>query len=60
LIRTLSFRRRAAWAIFISRCLIVVLGGPINWLAGAERYSYRRFLHWDICGQLLGAIIPLG
>lgn len=53
------FRKHAAWAIFISRWLIVVLGGPINWLAGAERYSYRKFLFWDVCGQLLGAIIPL-
>ena len=53
------FRRRANWAIFLSRWLIVVLGGPINWLAGAERYSYRTFLLWDVSGQLLGAIIPL-
>lgn len=53
------FRKHAAWAIFISRWLIVVLGGPINWLAGAERYSYRKFLFWDTCGQLLGALIPL-
>jgi UDP-N-acetylglucosamine:LPS N-acetylglucosamine transferase/membrane protein DedA with SNARE-associated domain len=53
------FRRRASWAIFLSRWLIVVLGGPINWLAGAECYSYRSFLFWDISGQLLGAIIPL-
>ncbi|HEY0755649.1 MAG TPA: VTT domain-containing protein [Ktedonobacteraceae bacterium] len=54
------FRRRAAWAIFISRFFIVVLGGPINWLAGAERYPYRRFLIWDASGQFLGALIPLG
>ena len=53
------FRRRASWAIFLSRWLIVVLGGPINWLAGAEHYSYRTFLFWDISGQLLGALIPL-
>ena len=38
----------------------MALGGPINWLAGAERYSYRTFLFWDISGQLLGALIPLG
>ena len=54
------FKRRAAWAVFISRFLIVVLGGPINWLAGAERYAYRRFLFWDVSGQVLGALIPLG
>ena len=54
------FRQRAAWAIFISRFLIVVFGGPINWLAGAERYPFRRFLVWDVSGQILGALIPLG
>jgi membrane-associated protein len=53
------FRRRAAWAIFLTRFLILVLGGPVNWLAGVERYSYRRFLFWDVSGQILGAIIPL-
>jgi membrane-associated protein len=53
------FRRRAGWAIFITRFLIVVLGGPVNWLAGIERYHYRSFLFWDIAGQILGAIIPL-
>lgn len=54
------FRRRAAWAIFITRFLIVVLGGPVNWLAGIEHYDYQSFLFWDITGQALGAIIPLG
>lgn len=53
------FRRRAAWAIFITRFLILILGGPINWLAGIEHYDYRRFLFWDVAGQILGALIPL-
>ncbi len=54
------FNRRAAWAIFITRFLIVVLGGAINLLAGLEQYPYRNFLFWDVSGQVLGAIIPLG
>ena len=54
------FQRRANWAIFLSRWFIVALGGPINWLAGAERYPYRTFLLWDVSGQFLGALIPLG
>ena len=54
------FRRRAAWAIFITRFLIVVLGGAINLLAGLEQYPYRKFLFWDVSGQILGAIISLG
>ena len=54
------FVRRTAWAIFITRFLIVVLGGPINFLAGVEHYPYRNFLFWDVCGQILGAVISLG
>ncbi len=54
------FRRRAGWTVFITRFLIVALGGPINLLAGVEQYPYRNFLFWDVSGQILGAIIPLG
>lgn len=54
------FRRRAGWTIFITRFLIVVLGGTINFLAGLEEYSYKRFLFWDVSGQILGALISLG
>ncbi|GAC1389138.1 MAG: hypothetical protein NVS4B11_01280 [Ktedonobacteraceae bacterium] len=54
------FRRRAAWTIFITRFLLVALGGPINFVAGLELYPYPRFLVWDVSGQVLGAIIPLG
>ncbi len=53
------FRRKTAWAIFISRFFIVVLGGPINLLAGIEQYPFPKFLFWDVCGQILGAAIPL-
>ena len=54
------FRKRAAWAIFITRFLIVALGGAINLLAGIEEYPYFKFLFWDVCGQVLGALITLG
>jgi len=54
------FRRNTAWAIFITRFLLVALGGPINLLAGVEQYPYRNFLFWDASGQILGAAIPLG
>ena len=53
------FRRRTAFAIFITRFLIVALGGAINLLAGAEHYPYLNFLFWDVSGQILGAAIPL-
>ena len=51
------FRRRTAFAIFITRFLIVALGGAINLLAGVEQYPYRNFLFWDVSGQILGAAI---
>jgi membrane-associated protein len=54
------FRARARWAIFITRFLIVALGGPINLLAGLELYPYRSFLFWDVSGQMLSAAISLG
>lgn len=54
------FRRRTAWAIFITRFLIVVLGGPINILAGIERYRYQYFLFWDVFGQTISVIMSLG
>ena len=55
-----SFQRRAAWTIFTTRFLLVALGGPINLVAGLEQYPFPRFLLWDVSGQILGAIIPLG
>ena len=54
------FKKHGVWAIFLTRFLISGLGGPIDWLAGAERYPYRRFLWVDLCGQILSAAISLG
>ena len=54
------FRRRAGWTIFITRFLIVVLGGPVNLVAGLELYPYPNFLFWDISGQTLSVMLSLG
>lgn len=54
------FRRRAGWTIFITRFLIVVLGGPVNIVAGLELYPYPNFLFWDISGQILSVMMSLG
>lgn len=54
-----SFNKNGAWAIFLSRFLLLALGGIINLLAGAEHYRYSRFLLYDVLGELLGALIPL-
>lgn len=53
------FNRRGGWAIFFSRFLVSGLGGAINILAGAELYPYRKFMLYDLCGEALGALIPL-
>jgi membrane-associated protein len=55
----LYFRKRGAWAIFLSRCLVPALGGSINLLAGIERYPYRRFLIYDILGESISTLLPL-
>lgn len=54
------FRRRAGWTVFITRFLIVVLGGPVNLVAGLEQYPYQLFLFWDVSGQILSVAISLG
>jgi membrane-associated protein len=54
------FRRRAGWTIFITRFLIVVLGGPVNLVAGLELYPYQNFLFWDVSGQILSVTMSLG
>ena len=54
------FRRRAGWTIFITRFLIVVLGGPVNIVAGLELYPYPNFLFWDVSGQILSVLLSLG
>ena len=53
------FQRHGGWAVFLSRFLFSAFGSPINLLAGAELYSYRRFLIYDILGEAIGASMPL-
>ncbi len=56
----MRFQRQGGWAIFLSRFLFSALGGVVNLFAGMELYPYRRFLPYDIAGESLGAILPLG
>lgn len=53
------FRARGMLAIFLTRFLFAALGGVVNLVAGAERYSYRRFLLCDVSGDLINVVIPL-
>ena len=53
------FRRRTSLAIFLTRFLIVALGGPINLLAGLEQYPYPNFLFWDVSGQIVAHFMDM-
>ncbi len=53
------FHKSGGWAVFLSRFLVSGLGGVINLLAGAELYPYRKFILYDICGEVLGTCLPL-
>jgi membrane-associated protein len=53
------FQRRGGRAVFLTRFLFSALGGTTNLVAGADLYSYRRFLLADISGEVVGAIIAL-
>jgi membrane-associated protein len=54
------FQRRGGIAIFLTRSLISALGSVTNVVAGSELYPYRLFLLYDVLGEALGAILPLG
>jgi membrane-associated protein len=53
------FGRRGGWAVFLSRFLFSGLGGVTNFVAGAEKYPFHRFLLLDFLGETLGALVPL-
>ncbi len=44
-------RRRGWLAIFLTRWLVVPLGGPINWLCGSLHYPLARFFTADVLGE---------
>jgi membrane protein DedA with SNARE-associated domain len=49
-----------AWGgpgIFITRWLLSPLGPWINLVSGTARYPWRRFLFWDILGEITGATV---
>jgi membrane protein DedA with SNARE-associated domain len=49
-----------AWGgpgIFITRWLLTPLGPWINLASGTAGYPWRRFLFWDILGEITGAVV---
>jgi membrane-associated protein len=47
-----TFDRRASLAIYLTRFLITSLAIPINLIAGGSGIRFRRFLTWDIAGEI--------
>jgi membrane protein DedA with SNARE-associated domain len=55
-------RRWGGAGIFFSRWLVTWLGPWLNVTSGMARYPWRRFLFWDILGQMIwvGLYVMLG
>lgn len=45
--------RNASMLIFITRCLLTPLAGPVSLLAGAARIAVPRYLVWEFAGTAL-------
>lgn len=49
--------RWGAAGIFISRWLVTPLGPWLNLTSGMTRYPWRRFLFWDVAGEILWVVL---
>jgi membrane protein DedA with SNARE-associated domain len=47
-----QFRQRGGLALYATRVLLTALDMPTNLIAGSSRYSFRRFLAWDVAGRV--------
>jgi membrane protein DedA with SNARE-associated domain len=47
-----SFERRGAQAVYLTRFLLTPLAIPTNLIAGSSGYNFRRFLTYDVAGEL--------
>lgn len=48
-----QFDNRAGAAIFLTRFLITALAIPTNLIAGSSGYSFRRFMAYDVLGEVV-------
>lgn len=48
-----QFNNRAGAAIFLTRFLITALAIPTNLIAGSSGYSFRRFMVYDVLGEMV-------
>jgi membrane-associated protein len=53
-------KRWSGAGIFLSRWLITALGPWVNIASGIAAYPWRRFLLWDVLGQVLWVVLYVG
>jgi membrane-associated protein len=53
-------RRWSGAGIFLSRWLLTALGPWVNVASGIAAYPWRRFLFWDVLGEVLWVILYVG
>lgn len=52
-----TFQKRAGLAIFLTRWLITAIAIPTNLIAGGSGYQYRRFITYDIAGEIVWIVL---
>lgn len=53
-------KRWSGAGIFLSRWLITALGPWVNVASGISDYPWRRFLLWDVLGEVLWVVLYVG
>lgn len=53
-------KRWSGGGIFLSRWLITALGPWVNVASGIAKYPWRRFLLWDVLGEVVWVILYVG
>lgn len=53
-------KRWSGAGIFLSRWLVTALGPWVNVASGIAAYSWRRFLFWDVLGEVLWVLLYVG
>lgn len=53
-------KRWSGASIFLSRWLVTALGPWVNVASGIANYPWRRFLFWDVLGEMLWVILYVG
>jgi len=46
--------------VFLSRWLVAPIGPALNYVAGIGRFSWQRFVLWDVLWDVLGEVVWVG